>query len=99
MKGLMLILLLAGFPAMAETLPEPPRPPERVPGPDVAPTPNADARFTSDGPTQQASVELKMFQRIPTDNGVAFTPGSRFRTPEERKPIQTPGISVTVPLQ
>lgn len=93
------LLLLAASPALAEPLPEPPKPPTHVPRPDLAPTPNPDVRIEAQPAAQHASVELKMFHRLPADTGVAFAPGSRFRTPEERKPIQTPGVSVTVPIE
>ncbi len=93
------MLLLTVCPALAEPLPEPPPPPSRVPDRDLAPTPNPDLRVAPSFEAQHASVELKMFQRLPGDTGVAFAPGSRFRTPEERKPIQTPGIRVTVPIE
>ena len=98
MKIMLTGLLLLASPALAEPLPEPPTPPAHVPGPDVAPTPNPDARLRSDA-QEHASVELRMFQRPSTDFGQAFTPGSRFRTPEERRPLQTPGISLTVPIE
>ena len=30
---------------------------------------------------------------------VGFAPGSRYQTTEDRKPIQTPGFSISVPLK
>ncbi|HVZ09417.1 hypothetical protein [Rhodopila sp.] len=48
---------------------------------------------------QRVSVGVKVFHAPTDDSGLAFAPGSRFHTPEERKPIQTPGLSVTVPIQ
>jgi hypothetical protein len=96
---LLLTVLVAAVPAMAEPLPEPPAPPARVPEPDAAPTPDRDARGDSTPDTQHAGVELRVFRPAQGDTGLAFSPGSRFRTPEERKPMQTPGVSFTVPLE
>jgi len=91
------LLVLAAHPAMAESLPQPPKPPASIPDRDPAPTPNKDMQVAAPS-SQHANVEFRNFQRSPADAGVAFAPGSRFRTPEERKPIQTPGVSVTVPI-
>jgi hypothetical protein len=96
---LLLALLLAAGPAVGEVLPEPPKPPERIPDPDLAPTPDRDARSDLRAPSQRAGVELKVFRPPSYDAGLAFTPGSRFRSPEERKPMQTPGVSFTVPIE
>jgi hypothetical protein len=84
---------------MAEPLPEPPVPPSRIPEPDIAPTPDRDARTGLLPEAQRAGVELKVFNAPSYDAGMAFGPGSRFRTPEERKPLQTPGVSFTVPIE
>jgi hypothetical protein len=98
-RALVFTFLVAAAPAMAEPLPEPPMPPARIPDPDMAPTPDRDAR-TGDGPeAQHTSVEIKLFRSPQGDTGMAFSPGSRFRTPEDRKPIQTPGVSFTVPIE
>ncbi len=96
---LFLALLLTAGPTLADTLPEPPMPPAQVPERDAAPTPDRDAKTGLPPPSEHAAVELKVFRATPYDAGVAFTPGSRFRTPEERKPIQTPGVSFSFPLE
>jgi hypothetical protein len=31
--------------------------------------------------------------------GLGYAPGSHYATSEEKRPIQTPGLSVQVPLQ
>lgn len=97
--ALFLMAILAAGPAMAEALPLPPVPPAQVPGARAAPVPDPDAIFGLPAETQQTSVEIRNFQPPSYTPGMAFTPGSRFRTPEERRPIQTPGLSLVVPLE
>ncbi|HVY16159.1 MAG TPA: hypothetical protein VHB27_13120 [Rhodopila sp.] len=88
----------AAAPKIADDFPIPPIPPLTRPLPSVAPVPDADLTAPSSlasGPT----VALK-FYRAPTfDPGYGFAPGSRYRSPEDRKPIQTPGFSVSVPIR
>ena len=42
-------------------------------------------------------VDLRRIQRF--YQGLGYAPGSHFATSEEKRPIQTPGLSVQVPLQ
>ena len=98
-RAAILFLLLAGSVAAADELPVPPRPPGRIPTPDLAPVPDPDARTFADQSTDGTNVQIRFFRSDVQDPGAGFTPGSRFQTPEERKPIQTPGLSVSVPLQ
>jgi hypothetical protein len=40
------------------------------------------------------------FRRPPTaDSGAGFPHGSQFQSPEDARPIQTPGLTLTVPLR
>jgi hypothetical protein len=91
-------MFLAG-PALAEDLPLPPIPPDNPPAGDTAPVPNVDARAPAPPSSEQASVNVKLYRADPPDPSLGFLPGSRFQNSEERKPIQTPGFSITVPLK
>lgn len=98
-RTLWLCLMLAGSPALAEDLPLPPIPPENPPIAEAAPTPDIDARPPVAPLSEQASVNVRLYRSNPPDPSLGFAPGSRFQTSEDRKPIQTPGFSVTVPLK
>jgi hypothetical protein len=96
--------LLAGFlgaaaPNGGDELPLPPLPPTHPPSDVAAPMPNADAH----GPVTIAStdprLEVELYRNRSYDPSQGFVPGSRFQTSEDRKPIQTPGFSIRVPLQ
>ena len=100
MKRLLaLLFLLSCGPAWAEDLPEPPTPPSRIPEAEAAPVPDREISAGIASAADTASVELRDFQSPASQPGLGFTPGSRFRTPQERKPVQTPGVSISVPLQ
>ena len=91
--------LLTSRCVLAETLPVPPVPPVHPPAADSAPVPDANAQAplsaTSDAPT----FDVRFYRARPYDPGLGFAPGSRYQTTEDRKPIQTPGFSISVPLK
>lgn len=100
MRHFLLIASIAlGGPAMAQGLPVPPVPPARPPADEAAPVPNTDAHppivRSSEGP----SVDLRLYRAKQYDPSKGFAPGSRYQSTEDRKPIQTPGISVSVPFR
>ncbi len=99
MKRLLILCMMAGSPAFAEDLPVPPIPPEHPPIGETAPTPDVNARAPVPLASERPSVDVKLYRSDPPDPSLGFAPGSRFQTAEERKPIQTPGLSVTVPLK
>ncbi len=80
-------------------LPVPPQPPSRVPTPDLAPVPDPDSRIAGRSAQADPDVQIRFFRSDLPDPSAGFAPGSHFQTPEERKPIQTPGLSVNVPIQ
>src|SRR4051794_4007788 len=98
-RAVLSLLLLAAGPALAEQLPVPPVPPARMLSAEVAPVPNREAQTASASPKQHASLGLRSFQSTTDDSGLAFAPGSRYRTPEERKPVHMPGVSLIVPIE
>jgi hypothetical protein len=96
--ALFLLLATTGA-APAPSLPVPPIPPEHPPAAQAAPMPNPDARAPQDRSAGGTQVGLTDF-RINRDNqSLGYTPGSQFQTNEDRRPIQTPGLTVRVPLQ
>ncbi len=96
---LLVMLMMFHTGAMADELPVPPIPPEHPDLAEVAPVPDPDARapvaLVSGGP----SFDVKFYRARPYDPGQGFAPGSRYQTSEDRKPIQTPGLSISVPLE
>ena len=98
-RTLLVCLMILGSPALAEELPIPPIPPENPPMAEAAPTPDFDARAPVTPASERPSVDVRLYRSDAPAPGFGFAPGSRFQTAEDRKPIQTPGISVTVPLR
>ena len=93
------VFMALGSAAFAEQLPLPPTPPN---GPDVseaAPVPNVDAQAPSIPVSEEPSINVKLYRARTFDTSAGFAPGSRFQTSEDRKPIQTPGLAITVPLK
>lgn len=105
--ALLLAPLVAPVGAMAKArpvprlqeLPLPPTPPADYPLSAAAPVPDDSVRGPLAEVSSGPSVALR-FYRIPMfEPGDGFTPGSRYQTPEDRKAVQTPGFSVSVPLK
>jgi hypothetical protein len=95
---LVLLALCAG--AMAdEDLPTPPIPPDAVPLAATAPVPNPDARLPASASSAEPDVNIRLYRSNSANPSAGFTPGSQFQTSEDRKPIQTPGLSVSVPIK
>ena len=100
MNGYLLPLLVVfSASATADNLPTPPRPPIDVPQTEVAPVPNPDAQAPIDPASSAPSVNVKLYRSNTFDPSLGFTPGSRYQSSEDRKPIQTPGLSFSVPIQ
>lgn len=85
--------------AVAEGLPIPPVPPENPPLGEIAPIPNVDARAPAARAADSPTVDVKFFHIRRYDPSMGFAPGSRYETNEDRRPIQPPGFSVSVPLK
>ena len=84
--------------AAGATLPVPPIPPDNPPRDELAPVPNADARMPLDPSSAQVRVRPQLFPATRPDASQGFTPGSRFQATDERKPLQSPGVRLTVPI-
>lgn len=95
---LMLFVVMVST-ANAETLPVPPVPPAQPVPEAVAPVPDPDIRVPIATVSDEPRVDLRLYRAMPYDPGMGFAPGSRYRSSEDRKPIQTPGLSISVPLK
>ena len=84
---------------LASDLPVPPTPPPHPPVDEIAPVPNFDARAPIAPVSEKTTVDVRLYRARTYDPSVGFVPGSRYQTNEDRKPIQTPGFSVSVPLR
>jgi hypothetical protein len=96
---LLILILMSGSAAFAEDLPVPPLPPDNPPLDQSAPVPNRDARVPFVAGSDRAEVNIKFYRADPPDPSLGFAPGSRFQSTEDRKPIQTPGFLISVPMQ
>lgn len=99
MKRAMVAAMLAmALRAEAADLPLPPIPPVSPPSSTAAPIPDNDFYPPQSSAKAGPTVALKFFRSQTFDPGLGFAPGSRYRSTEDRRPIQTPGITVSVPL-
>jgi hypothetical protein len=80
-------------------LPLPPVPPDRPPTEQVAPTPDRNARAPFVPAETGVRVLPQDFRVGRFNQGLGYAPGSQYPTSEDKRPIQTPGLSVQVPLQ
>jgi hypothetical protein len=96
------MLLLGCLAAMAaaplEPLPVPPIPPDDPPGDIAAPVPNTELRSPSDLADEDAKIKLQLYRLHRYSPSQGFLPGSQYQSTEDRKAIQTPGFSLSVPL-
>ncbi len=94
-------LLLAGAgPRAFLPLPLPPPLPANPPTDLAAPMPNDNLRAPG-GASQNSSAKwaLRIYPMQEFGTGEGYIPGSEYQSPEQRKPMQTPGFMVTVPLR
>lgn len=93
-------LLLAAAAPRRVPLPLPPPLPANPPADLAAPMPDDDLRgpeALTRGPYAEWALRIYRMQEFGTGDG--FIPGSAYQSPEQRRPMQTPGFIVTVPLQ
>jgi hypothetical protein len=96
---LLAAVVISGTTALAQELPVPPVPPDRLPFGETAPVPNLDASAPSGLASDAPTLAIRQFRTQPYGPGLGFAPGSRYESSEDRKPIQTPGLSINVPLK
>jgi hypothetical protein len=80
-------------------LPLPPVPPLRPPVAQVAPTPDRDATAPWVPADDGVRIRPQDFRARLLTEGLGYTPGSQFQTSEDKRAIQTPGLSLQVPLR
>lgn len=97
-----LLLTAAAGPVRREPpprLPVPPIPPAHPPTDLTAPMPNANA-YAPPAASLLPNVTLQDFRANQSgDKSLGYAPGSQFETSEDKRPIQTPGLTWKVPLQ
>jgi hypothetical protein len=93
-------ILLAGVlvGAAKSSLPLPPTPPKHVPAGEAAPVPDGSLLASEPG-TRTTEFNLRIFSLQEHDGGLAFIPGSAYAAPVDRKFMQTPGFTVSLPMQ
>lgn len=50
-------------------------------------------------PAEDTKVNVRIFSLKEQQGGLAFIPGSSYAAPEDRKPMQTPGVTFSLPLR
>ena len=97
----LLLLFTATGAGPTPTLPLPPVLPEHPRTDQTAPIPNPDARGPRDAASVGTQVQVSDFRvsRQGQTQGLGYSPGSQFQTSEDRRSLQTPGLTVRVPLQ
>jgi hypothetical protein len=96
---LLVAMMILGGQAIAEPLPVPPMPPPDRQLAEAAPVPDRDAQPPVAPTSDETTVDLRLYRANTYDSSAGFVPGSRYQSNEDRKPIQTPGFTVRVPLQ
>lgn len=98
MLALLALVLGAAAPASL-SMPIPPMPPAHPPVDELAPVPNPDVREPLQLSASEVTLRPQFYRADRPDTSRGFTPGSRYQANDERKPLQTPGLRLTVPLQ
>jgi hypothetical protein len=80
-------------------LPLPPPLPTDPPADEAAPMPDEALRSPGRTVRDATGFALRMYPMQDLGTGEGFIPGSAYQSPEQRKPMQTPGFMVTMPLQ
>jgi hypothetical protein len=92
------MLLAAAGPRAS--LPLPPPLPVDPPTDQAAPVPDQDSQLAARVPQEPRTAwDLRVYRMEDLYTGEGYIPGSAYQSPEQRRPMQTPGFMVTVPLQ
>ena len=93
------LLFFSAARAAEPRLPVPPIPPPHLPSQD-APVPDMDLREPFILRTQPpVTLDMSIHRRGTPDTSQGYTPGSRYRNEDDRKPLAVPGIRLHVPFQ
>ncbi len=99
---LLSLLLIAASPvtrrAPTPLLPVPPIPPAHPPADQSAPIPDPNLVAPRSG-SLMPDVKFQDFRASQYATSPGYAPGSQFQTSEDKRPIQTPGVTWKVPLQ
>lgn len=99
---LLSLLLIAAGPvkrgAPMPPLPVPPIPPAHPPTAQSAPMPDPNLVPPLAG-SVLPGVKFQDFRASQYATSPGYAPGSQFQTSEDKRPIQTPGVTWKVPLQ
>jgi hypothetical protein len=94
------VLLATAGASPPPALPLPPIPPAHPPTDQSAPIPDREAQAPPEDGAQGPRVGVRDFRSYRfTNQGFGYAPGSQFETSEEKRPVQTPGLTVQVPLR
>ena len=81
-------------------MPIPPNPRARTQQAGLAPMPDRDVQPPPDpNASPHTKVSVTDFRAPNVDSDAGFPYGSRFRSPYDAQPIQTPGFTLTFPLR
>ena len=80
-------------------LPVPPMPPAHPPLDQSAPMPDRSITGPLEAAPTGPQFDFSNFRVRRYNGSLGYTPGSQFQTDEEKRPIQTPGLTLRVPLQ
>jgi hypothetical protein len=96
----LLVLVLTTGASPPRGLPVPPIPPADPQTAQRAPVPDRDAQGPAAIVPEGPHVRVQDFRADRFNNqGLGYTPGSHYSTSEDRRPIQTPGLAVQLPLR
>ncbi|MEJ0017066.1 MAG: hypothetical protein WDN25_10960 [Acetobacteraceae bacterium] len=93
------VLIATTGAAPRRTLPVPPIPPARPPADQTAPLPNRDVQAPITTSDTGMQVRLQDFRVRRLNQSYGYTPGSQYEGAEDKRAIQTPGLTLRVPLQ
>ena len=99
-SGLAVLALLATTAASpSRSLPIPPIPPAYPPADQSAPMPDRDLLAPVLPSLLSQRVTVHDFRARRFQQGLGYAPGSQFESDGDKRPIQTPGLTVRLPLQ
>ena len=84
----------------APKLPVPPTTTAFVPRTELAPVPDREAHLPiKQDTTSHINLSVTDFRATTIDTSAGFVGGSRYRSAEDLRALQTPGLKLTMPLQ
>jgi hypothetical protein len=85
---------------LSRKAPIPPNPPPSARLASPAPVPDRDVQPPPDpNSSPHTKMSVADFRPPKTDTSAALPYGSRYQSPDDQRPIETPGFTVTIPLR